>query len=216
MLFQVSVDKDKFDIIRIWALGKEKPKASLPFYSKLMFWKKSVPKDSGPAYYKRVVVAIRLKGNQKLLLKAFKEVPINNLEMLIPDGRIMISKFDKSLLAVSAFFALSSVLAKGVTILAHLHVDWLLTITLVTGFVGIRALTVYKNRRNAYLADLNRLLYFKNVANNRGLLALLVDRAEDESFKEALLTYTFLLSNRTPSTRWASSQTQYSTELGIV
>jgi hypothetical protein len=82
----------------------------------------------------------------------------------------------------------------------------LLTITLVTGFVGIRALTVYKNRRNAYLADLNRLLYFKNVANNRGLLALLVDRAEDESFKEALLTYTFLLSNRTPSTRWASSQ----------
>jgi hypothetical protein len=40
------VDKDKFDIIRIWALGKEKPKASLPFYSKLMFWKKSVPKDS--------------------------------------------------------------------------------------------------------------------------------------------------------------------------
>jgi hypothetical protein len=101
----------------------------------------------------------------------------------------MISKFDKSLLAVSAFFALSSVLAKGVTILAHLHVDWLLTITLVTGFVGIRALTVYKNRRNAYLADLNRLLCFKNVANNRGLLALLVDRAEDESFKEALLTY---------------------------
>jgi hypothetical protein len=55
-------------------------------------------------------IAIRLKGNQKLLLKAFKEVPINNLEMLIPDGRIMISKFDKSLLAVSAFFALSSVL----------------------------------------------------------------------------------------------------------
>jgi hypothetical protein len=44
----------------------------------------------------------------------------------------------------------------------------------------------------------------------------LVDRAEDESFKEALLTYTFLLSNRTPSTRWASSQTQYSTELGKV
>jgi hypothetical protein len=93
-------------------IGKEKPKANLPFYSKFMFWKKSVPKDSGPTYYKRVVVAIRLKGNQKLLLKAFKEVPINNLEMLIPDGRIMISKFDKSLLAVSAFFALSSVLAK--------------------------------------------------------------------------------------------------------
>jgi hypothetical protein len=47
--------------------------------------------------------------------------------------------------------------------------------------------------------DLSRMLYFKNIANNRSLLTLLVDRAEDETFKEALLTYTFILKNRPPS-----------------
>lgn len=212
---RIKVDREKFDVIRIWALGKEIPEVSAPWYQKLIFWKKaSPPKKNEPAYYKRVVVAIRLKGNQKLLLKAFKEVPTTNLEMLIPDGQIIISTYDKNMILVTAGVALASILAKGVTVLAQLHVDWPLIITMVTGFVGVRAFAVYKNRRNAYLADLNRLLYFKNVANNRGLLALVVDRAEDESFKEALLTYTFLLSNRSPSVRLAASKTQLTAELG--
>lgn len=38
-------------------------------------------------------------------------------------------------------------------------------------------------------------LYFKNLDNNAGVFHTLIDAAEEEDFKEALLAYTFLLNN---------------------
>ncbi|KAJ8302759.1 hypothetical protein KUTeg_019155 [Tegillarca granosa] len=210
---KVSVDRNKFDVLKIWALGKERPKIKLPWYKSLFFKSKGeVPKN--PEYYKRVVIAIRFKRDQKLLLKSFKEVPVNNLEMLLPEGRILMSKYDKSVITAMVVFGGLSALAKAVTYLASMNVNAMLWITGLTGVVGVNALTRYKNKRNAYLADLNRMLYFKNIANNRGLITLLVDRAEDESFKEALLVYTFLLTNRSPSSRAKASKALVPAELG--
>ena len=62
---------------------------------------------------------------------------------------------------------------------------------------------------------MNRTLYYNNIANNRGLLALLVDRAEDELFKEAIATYTFLLTHRQPSIHDLPSSEQTSEALGV-
>jgi hypothetical protein len=59
------------------------------------------------------------------------------------------------------------------------------------------------------------MLYFKNIANNRGLLTLLVDRAEDELFKKLALTYSFLLANRPPSVASLPSAQQKVTQLGM-
>lgn len=198
---QVSVDMDKYDILRFWALGKETPPVSTTFLQRLVNRIRGQKPPTPLTYYKRVVVAVRLKKDQKLILKSFKEVPVNALEMLLPDGKVTMSKLDKGVITTSAAIAFAGILAKIVTALADLNVDWTLVFTGVTGFVGIRSWTVYKNRRNAYMVDLSRMLYFKNIANNRGLLTLLVDRAEDESFKEALLVYSFLLTQRPPSVR---------------
>ncbi|KAL4234299.1 hypothetical protein ACF0H5_005950 [Mactra antiquata] len=190
----VSVDRDKYDIMKFWALGREKIPVDVPWYRTFFMKKEDIPKPK--LYYKRVVIALRFKRDQKLMLKSFKEIPVNALEMMLPDGKIKISKMDKGIIATSVTIAAVGVLAKIVTLLADLNVDWMLLLTGVTGLAAVQSWTAYKNKRNKYLADLSRLLYFKNVANNRGLLALLVDRAEDESFKEALLVYTFLLANR--------------------
>ena len=212
---QVSVDTDKYDVLRFWALGKETPTSKPSIMDRVKSTILRRPLQSSMEYYKRVVVAVRLKRDDKLILKAFKEVPVNALEQLLPDGKIKMTKFDQGLMMSATAIALTGVLAKLVTYLAHVHVDWTLIITSVTGLVGFRAWTVYKNRRNSYLLDLNRMLYFKNIANNRGLLALLVDRAEDELFKECLLTYAFLLTNRPPSVQLKDSSDQISDELGI-
>ncbi|GFO34537.1 transmembrane protein 143-like, partial [Plakobranchus ocellatus] len=40
-------------------------------------------------------------------------------------------------------------------------IDWTLLLTVVTGTIGFRVWSQYKNRRNMYLADVTRLLYFK-------------------------------------------------------
>ena len=169
-----------------------------------------MPVKPSVEYYKRVVVAIRLKKDTKLLLKAFKEIPVNNLEMILPDGTLKMNRLDKGVLTASLFIAASGLVAKAVTVLAHMNLDWMLLVTFVTGVIGIQAWSSYKNRRNAYLVQMSRMLYFKNLANNQGLLASIVSRAEDESFKEALLVYTFLLTSRLQAARCKANKPQAS------
>ena len=187
-----------YEILKIWALGREKSKDKLPWYRTAL----SPPAStSPPEYFKRVVIALRLKKDHKLVLKSFKEVPINSLEMLLPTGKIKMKKWDKFSLGFSTFAAVGSVLLKYLSYMAHVPVPQLVYVTALFTVLGVRTLFAYSGRRNKYLAELNRMLYFKNIANNRSLLASLVDRAEDESFKEALLTYSYLLSQRPLSAR---------------
>ena len=81
---------------------------------------------------------------------------------------------------------------KLVSFLADYKVSWTYIAISVAGFIALRAWNMYKNKRNAYLVRLGQTLYFNSIANNRALLTLLADRAEDEVFKVTLLAYTFL------------------------
>lgn len=193
------MNPNKYDVLTFWALGRESPPVSVTTWDKILSAVLRRPLPTSKEYFKRVVLACRLKRDDKLLLKAFKEVPVNALEQTLPDGRITMTKLDKGVINTSLVIAGGGVVAKIVTILAGVHVDWTLLATAATGLIGIQAWTHYKNKHLAYLNEHSRMMFFKNIANNRGLLTLLVDRAEDEVFKEALLAYSFLLTNRPPS-----------------
>ena len=209
------MNPDNYDLLRVWVLGRDFPDYQPEKWTTRLtrfFTRQPPPKPM--EYYKRAVIAVRPKKQDKLLLKAFKEVPAGSLEQLFPDGKIQMSKFDNNIILASAGMASFGILAKIVTSLAKVDMQWSLVFTIVSGLVGFRWWTVYKNRHNEYLLQLSRMLYFKNIANNRGLLTLLVDRAEDELFKESLLSYMFLLTNRPPSTKEKDSEDQLPEELG--
>ena len=203
---QVSVNQSKYEVLRFWALGKHLPDIKPPWYKTLpvsVFYRLAKKPAPPPVeYYRRVVVAVRSKGYKKVILKMFKEIPTGALEHLLPDGKIKMSKFDQGLMATTVGIGSLTLLVKGVTYLADIKVQWTLIVAGITGLLGLRAWNSYKNRRTRYMSELSRTLYFKNIANNRGLLTLLVDRSQDESFKEALLTYSFLLAER-PQTHLA-------------
>jgi len=165
-------------------------------------------------HYKRVVIAIRLKKDQKLMLKAFKEVPVNSLEMLLPITKIKMQKFDKMVFGAMALTSLGGLVAKAVTYKAHLIVNSTLGVAAVAAILAIQGALRYSNKRSSYLGELNNFLYNKNIANNRGLLALLVDRAEDESFKEVLLTYSFLRRNGEMPRQPAVQREKQTSDLG--
>ena len=209
------MNPDAYDVLTMWALGRERPEVKITplqkWLNKLLL--RPVPKPA--EYYKRVVLASRLKRDDKLLLKAFKEVPVNALEQLLPDGKIKMTKFDKGVISTSLFIAAAGIVGKIVTILAGVHFDWTLVLTGITGAVGVQHWTTYKNRHLGYLNEHARMLFFKNIANNRGLLTLLVDRAEDEIFKEAILVYTCLLANRPPSLFSEDSDETLPADLGL-
>ncbi|XP_019640152.1 PREDICTED: transmembrane protein 143-like [Branchiostoma belcheri] len=196
----VDVNPDAYAILKFWAFGKEEILEQTPAWYSKVYSKLANPAQKEPKYYyKRVVVAARLKKDQQLILKGFKDIPCKALEHLLPDARIRMTRADKGMVYTTILVALFGVIIQRlVLVMASLEIPILLMLAATIAFVVLRSWTVYKNRRNLYLLELSRTLYFKNVSSNRGLLTALVDRAQEESVKQALLVYTFLLGRTSP------------------
>ena len=191
----VSVNPLAFETLKIWTRGKVVEKKSLFQRFRALIWNKLGYKpDYTNELYTRVFIAVRSKSSKKLHLRVFKEVPCDKLELLLPDGKIQMSKFDKGFITTSVLVGASAVALRSLPVLADYKVEWTWVGVGLAGLIAAKAWVGYKNKRNHYLATLAMLLYYKTVSNNRGVLTLLADRAQDEEFKEALLAYTFLLS----------------------
>ena len=214
---RVTVDPLNYSVLRIWTRGLLSTKVGTIQRLKHQMKRIFMRYNDTPSYdyYTRVFVAVRSNNSMKLHLKMFKDVPSNELEYLIPDGKIEMSNFDKGFLMSSMFLGTLAIGAKLFTVAANLQLDYGLLGLGIASIIGAKGWIGYKNKRNKYLVNLSRTLYFKTVANNRGVLTLLTDRAEDEEFKEALLGYMFLLSppNRrgVPGTAYTSKSPQYHT-----
>ncbi|GAB1601957.1 transmembrane protein 143-like isoform X1 [Argonauta hians] len=192
---RIQVDPSKYEILHFWALGRKSVSAKCNWYGRMwnMFPKSRVPH---PEHYSRLIVALRLRGQTKLVLKGFKDIPTDALEMLLPDCKVKLNPLDKGIITASISIAVTGVLAKILTTLVELKFQWSFVSGLILSLIAVRIWTVYKNRKNSYLVKLSQMLYYKNLANNRSLLTMLVDRAEDESFKEAMIIYTFLMARQ--------------------
>lgn len=210
---RVTVDPLKYSVLRMWTRGKASESVGLvqrlKHRARGMFSRTSESSQSPFECYTRVFIAVRSKNSKMLHLKIFKDVPCTELEYLVPDGKIEMSSFDKGFLMSSAFLGTLAICAKVFTIAADLQLDLGLIGLCIAGIIGTRGWVGYKNKRNKYLVNLSRTLYFKTVANNRGVLTLMTDRAEDEEFKETLLAYMFLLS---PPNRRGVPGTAYTPE----
>lgn len=135
-----------------------------------------------------------------IYLKVFKTIPRYDVEMLFPNIRVKMKYRDKVQLGGSAVVGTAAwaigTAAKLAVAVALSPV--LLAGALATGVGGI----VYAQIRNVFITrdryrmQLAQSLYFQNLANNQGALALIVDDAEEEDVKEETLLYTHLL--RTP------------------
>ena len=192
---RVSVDPSIYDTLQIWTRGRSK--AEWPRLQRLRRYLQPGRRQSrAEDTFTRVFVAVRFKTEKKLHLKVFKDVVCEKLEHLLPDGKIKMSEYDKWFLAGSVVVGSGVVAMRSLPILASYHLDWTWVVLGLAGLAGARAWAGYRNKRNKYLANLAATLYFKTVANNRGVLTLLADRAVDEEFKEAFLAYVFLLSPR--------------------
>jgi hypothetical protein len=70
----------------------------------------------------------------------------------------------------------------------------------LSGFL-FKQVNIFKNRKRRFMKALAENLSFKNLDNNGGVFHHLIDAAEEEEFKEALLAYLFLLQKDAGLTR---------------
>jgi hypothetical protein len=130
-------------------------------------------------------------------IKLFKNIPRTDVEMAFPNTRVRFRTLDKIKFGVTAGsgFGVGAVSTAGK--LALLANPYTLVMTLAgLGGIAVRQATAFINQRNRYMVVLARNLYFHSMADNRGVMTLLADRAADEDNKEELLLYTAIANAR--------------------
>jgi hypothetical protein len=148
------------------------------------------------------------------IVKLFQNVPKADLEMLFPNSEVRMRPIDKVIIGASAVVGgavvLVTKLGASIILLSALLAFWLglrsesvamtqqhfisfgLGMGVFAGFI-FKEWSKFKNRKIKFMKALSDNLYFKNLDNNAGVFHTLIDSAEEEDFKEALLAYTFLL-----------------------
>jgi hypothetical protein len=144
------------------------------------------------------------------ILKLFRNIPRADLEILFPNCRLQMRPIDKLFFGVPAVVGGIPILLKlaplvfAIAVLLGFRNGQIDTTSLIAALTGLAVLGSYlfrqwgkfRNRRMLFIKELSENLYFRNLDNNEGVLTRLVDEAEEEECKEALLAYFFLL--RTP------------------
>jgi len=153
------------------------------------------------------------------LLKMFRNVPRADLEMLFPNTEVRMKLADKLMIGVPAAASgvalLVTKLGPTLLLVGSLLAFWLglhdrevvldqaalLALAAGMGTLGgflFKQFSSFKNRKIRFMKTLADSLYFRNLDNNAGVFHRLVDAAEEEECKEALLAWTFLLTTDRP------------------
>jgi len=154
-----------------------------------------------------------------MIIKLFKNIPRADMEMLFPNTQVRMKPKDMAVMGGSVLGGGVGVFLKASAgLIAMASVLWFMIRSFlvggeiphvgpkeISGMVGgISALAVigafvikqwnsYKNRKIKFMKVLGDNLYFKNMDNNSGVFFHIIDAAEEEECKEAILSYYFLL-----------------------
>jgi hypothetical protein len=172
--------------------------------------------------FQRLVLILKLRPHKRLsqsadtesvYIKIFKDIPKLDLNMLLPGARVMMSPLDRGQISLPLVTGFGMLLSRP--LLAILHVllpfvalgrwageefirsggspTWAFW-GLATGSLGYgyRSYYGYRQTRQRYRLTLTESLYFQNLDNNGGVLVRLLDEAEEQECREALLAYFFL------------------------
>jgi len=113
--------------------------------------------------------------------------------MLFPNTRVRMRLFDKIKLSITGGSGtIGGIAATAGKIAAS--IDPITIAVAIFGFAGVlwRQISSIFTQRTKYMATLSQHLYYYNMDNNRGALTHIIDLAEAEETKEAILTYFFL------------------------
>jgi hypothetical protein len=148
------------------------------------------------------------------IIKLFQNVPKADLEMLFPNSQVRMRTIDKAIIVGSALVGgavvLVTKLGASLLVLAGLLSYWfgfsrqdvtintqqLIALGIGAGVLGgfiFKEWSKFKNRKLRFMKALADNLYFKNLDNNSGVFHNLIDSAEEEECKEAILAYYFLV-----------------------
>jgi len=132
-------------------------------------------------------------NSDHVYIKLFKNMPRSDVEMIFPNTKVRFRMFDKIKFGVTAGSGLGMGAVGTVSKIAIASNPYTLVMALAgLGGVAVRQASAFINQRNRYMVVMARNLYFHSMADNRGVMTLLADRAAEEDIKEEMLLYSTL------------------------
>ncbi|MCK4872942.1 MAG: DUF3754 domain-containing protein [Phycisphaerales bacterium] len=143
--------------------------------------------------YRRLVVMARLHDDPNISLKLFKDIPIADLEALLPHAEVRMSWFDRFKAFGGGAGAAGSLVAKLLKLFTTVVVASRLMWILLAGFglICLRAILGYRSTRRMRDSQRTQHLYYQNLDNNAGVIHTLISMIAQEELKEAVLGYAF-------------------------
>lgn len=174
--------------------------------------------------YQRLALILKLRPSRRvdpnldvnrIYFKVFKDVAKSDVDMQLPGGRPRMTRLDKALIfypllvgvALLIYHLFTQILGKDLSKFDFMTLASVASLSLAAGFCGYayRSIHAYHTKRQAYVLQLVRSLYFKALDSNEGALMRLFDEAEEQECRETYLAY-FCLWRFAPPQGWTPAQ----------
>jgi hypothetical protein len=199
--FKLHIDFDIFERLEVYARGDVVGSQTVrPWHSPWRTRELEIPT------YQRLAVIFRLRPGARLdespapvrpiVLKLFKNIPKEDVELLLPGSRVKISLWDQGRIWLPTVSGVGLALYKtamGAAMTFTLASLWSLaaiySLAVACIGYGVKTFYGYSATKDKHHLRLTRSLYFQNLDNNAGVLFRLLDEAEEQEFRETLLAW---------------------------
>ena len=166
------------------------------------------------AIYQRLVVLFQLGSDHEhgevlnagqLHLRIFKNIPKQDIDMLLPGTQVKLSRFDQAKVIVPSVGGWLLSLQKIsrfvlVTLALAAYYSTALVVGLILAAAGymVKSFLSYFQTKNRYLLDITKNLYFQKLDTNAGAAFQLIQQCERQISAEAILALYALQSDTEP------------------
>ncbi|MDX2288039.1 MAG: TMEM143 family protein [Hyphomicrobiaceae bacterium] len=133
-----------------------------------------------------------------IYLKLFKNIPRSDVEMVFPNTVVKFRLLDKIKLGVTGAGGIGMSTAAAAGKVALLFTNPIIAAGAAVGIGAtlFRQAMNFVNTKQRYMVIMAQNLYFHSMADNRGVMIKLIDRAAEEDVKEEILLYSVLAKER--------------------
>ncbi len=145
--------------------------------------------------FRRLAVVYRGAEATQVALKLFREIPLEDVEALLPHAEPQMTRLDKLKIIGGGLGALGGVATKLWAVLvkgAAIASGFLWAAIIAAIGLSVRSILGYRHAKHVRASQMTHHLYYQNVANNAGVLDQLLSSIGHEELKEALLGYAML------------------------
>lgn len=154
--------------------------------------------------YQRLVVIFRTEPNERderfdtrrLYLRMFKNIPQQDVEMVLPATRLRFTWWDHSSIVLPSIYALVTTLWRLLRYVVFLTLIGLfkslamVVLSLFAIMFGLKSMFTYTvNRRRRYHLNVAQNLYYQSLDNNAGAMLRLLEEGEQQEACESVLAY---------------------------